>query len=150
MSRPWKPNVTVAAVVERDGRFLLVEEETDDGLRFNQPAGHLDEGESLVAACAREALEETAHHFRPTALVGIYQWPRPAGDITYLRFAFTGEITGFDPERKLDTGIVGARWLTLDEVRTSRERHRSPLILQCIEDYLAGKRYPLELITHYP
>lgn len=150
MSRPWKPNVTVAAVVERDGRFLLVEEETDDGLRFNQPAGHLDEGESLVAACAREALEETAHHFRPTALVGIYQWPRPAGDITYLRFAFTGEITGFDPERKLDTGIVGARWLTLDEVRASRERHRSPLILQCIEDYLAGKRYPLELITHYP
>ncbi|HJW01938.1 MAG TPA: NUDIX hydrolase [Azospira sp.] len=150
MSRPWKPNVTVAAVVERDGRFLLVEEETDDGLRFNQPAGHLEEGESLVAACAREALEETAHHFRPTALVGIYQWPRPAGDITYLRFAFAGEVIGFDPERKLDTGIVGARWLTLDEVRATRERHRSPLILQCIEDYLAGKRYPLELITHYP
>lgn len=150
MSHIWKPHVTVAAVVERDGRFLLVEEETDDGLRFNQPAGHLDEGESLVAACTRETLEETAHHFQPTALVGIYQWPRPAGDITYLRFAFAGEITGFDPDRKLDTGIIGARWLTLEEVRATRERHRSPLILQCIEDYLAGKRYPLALITHYP
>ena len=96
--RIWKPNVTVAAVVERDGRFLVVEEETDDGLRFNQPAGHLDEGESLVQAAAREALEETAHQFRPEFLVGIYQWPRPAGDITYLRFAFGGAITGFAPD----------------------------------------------------
>ena len=91
MNRIWKPNVTVAALIEREGRFLLVEEETEDGLRFNQPAGHLDEGESLLAACAREALEETAWHFRPTALVGIYQWTRPQGDITYLRFAFSGE-----------------------------------------------------------
>ncbi len=149
MAPVWKPNVTVAAVVEREGRFLLVEEETDDGLRFNQPAGHLDEGESLVAACVRECLEETAYHFRPTALVGVYQWPRPAGDITYLRFAFAGEITGFEEGRALDTGIIGARWLTLEEVRATAERHRSPLILRCIEDYAAGKRYPLELITHY-
>lgn len=149
MAPVWKPNVTVAAVVERDGRFLLVEEETDDGLRFNQPAGHLDEGESLVHACARECLEETAYRFRPTALVGIYQWPRPAGDITYLRFAFTGEIEGFEEDRALDTGIIGARWLTLEEVRATAERHRSPLILRCIEDYVAGKRHPLDLITHY-
>ncbi|WP_374264464.1 NUDIX hydrolase [Zoogloea sp.] len=147
--RIWKPNVTVAAVVERDGRFLLVEEETEDGLRFNQPAGHLDRGESLVAAVAREALEETAHHFRPESLVGIYQWPRPAGDITYLRFAFAGTVTGFEPERPLDTPIVRAVWLSLDELRASRERHRSPLILQCCEDYVAGRRYPLELIRHY-
>lgn len=147
--RIWKPNVTVAAVVERDGRFLVVEEETEDGLRFNQPAGHLDRGESLVNAAAREALEETAHVFRPEFLVGIYQWPRPAGDITYLRFAFGGSITGFDPERKLDTGIVRAVWLTLDELRATRERHRSPLILQCCEDYMAGRRYPLDLIRHY-
>ena len=147
--RIWKPNVTVAAVVERDGRFLVVEEETEDGLRFNQPAGHLDRGESLVNAVAREALEETAHGFQPEFLVGIYQWPRPAGDITYLRFAFGGSITGFDPERKLDTGIVRAVWLTLDELRATRERHRSPLILQCCEDYVAGRRYPLELIRHY-
>ncbi len=147
--RIWKPNVTVAAVVERDGRFLVVEEETDDGLRFNQPAGHLDRGESLVNAAAREALEETAHVFRPEFLVGIYQWPRPAGDITYLRFAFGGSVTGFDPERKLDTGIVRAVWLTLEELRETRERHRSPLILQCCEDYMAGRRYPLDLIRHY-
>ena len=147
--RIWKPNVTVAAVVERDGRFLMVEEETDDGLRVNQPAGHLDQGESLVEAAAREALEETAHHFSPEFLVGIYQWPRPAGDITYLRFAFGGTITGFDPQRRLDSGIVRAVWMSLDELRASRERHRSPLILQCCEDYLAGRRFPLELIRHY-
>ena len=144
--RIWKPNVTVAAVVERDGRFLVVEEETEDGLRFNQPAGHLDRGESLVNAVAREALEETAHGFQPEFLVGIYQWPRPAGDITYLRFAFGGSITGFDPERKLDTGIVRAVWLTLDELRATRERHRSPLLLRCIEDHVAGHRLPLDLV----
>jgi len=147
--RIWKPNVTVAAVVERDGCFLVVEEETDDGLRFNQPAGHLDEGESLVQAAAREALEETAHRFRPEFLVGIYQWPRPAGDITYLRFAFGGAITGFDPDRPLDSGIVRAVWMSLDELRATRERHRSPLILQCCEDYMAGRRFPLDLIRHY-
>ena len=145
----WKPNVTVAAVVEQDGRFLVVEEETDDGLRFNQPAGHLETGESLVAAAAREALEETAHRFRPEFLVGIYQWPKPDSDVTYLRFAFGGSITGFDAGRKLDSGIVRAVWMTLDELRATRERHRSPLILQCCEDYLAGRRYPLDLVRHY-
>lgn len=147
--RNWKPNVTVAAVVERDGRFLMVEEETDDGVRFNQPAGHLDQGESLVQAAAREALEETAHRFRPDFLVGIYQWPRPVGDITYLRFAFGGELVGFDPERELDSGILRAVWMSLDELRATRERHRSPLILQCCEDYMAGRRFSLDLIRHY-
>lgn len=141
--------MTVAAVVERDGRFLMVEEETDDGVRFNQPAGHLDQGESLVQAAAREALEETAHRFRPDFLVGIYQWPRPVGDITYLRFAFGGELVGFDPERELDSGILRAVWMSLDELRATRERHRSPLILQCCEDYMAGRRFPLDLIRHY-
>lgn len=147
--RIWKPNVTVAAVVERGGRFLVVEEETEDGLRFNQPAGHLDQGESLLQAVSREALEETAHHFTPEFLVGIYQWPRPDSDITYLRFAFGGSVTGFEAERRLDTGIVRAVWMSLEELRASRERHRSPLILQCCEDYLAGRRYPLDLIRHY-
>jgi 8-oxo-dGTP pyrophosphatase MutT (NUDIX family) len=181
--RAWKPNVTVAALIERDGRFLLVEEETDDGLRFNQPAGHLDQGESLVNACAREALEETAWSFRPTALVGVYQWPRPrlvagpsqagaagtierseqlsplsigrgvggrqSGDVTYLRFAFCGELGQHHSERKLDAGIVRAVWMTPEEIRASADRHRSPLIWQCVSDYLAGRRYPLELITHY-
>ncbi len=147
--RAWKPNVTVAALIERDGRFLLVEEETDDGLRFNQPAGHLDQGESLVDACAREALEETAWSFRPTALIGVYQWPRPQGDITYLRFAFCGELGQHHPGRKLDDGIVRAVWMTPEEIRASSNRHRSPLIWQCVTDHLAGRRYPLELITHY-
>lgn len=147
--RVWKPNVTVAAVVERDGRFLVVEEETETGLRFNQPAGHLDHGESLQQAVVREALEETAHYFRPEFLVGIYQWPKPDSDITYLRFTFGGSVTGFDPELRLDSGIVRAVWLTLEELRETRERHRSPLILQCCEDYLAGRRYPLDLVRHY-
>jgi 8-oxo-dGTP pyrophosphatase MutT (NUDIX family) len=145
----WKPNVTVAAVIERDGRFLLVEEETADGLRFNQPAGHLDEGESLLEAVARETFEETAHRFVPRFLVGIYQWRRPAGDVTYLRFAFGGEVTGHDPGQALDEGILRALWLAPDELARRRERHRSPLVAQCIADYLAGRRYPLELITHY-
>jgi 8-oxo-dGTP pyrophosphatase MutT (NUDIX family) len=149
MNRVWKPNVTVAALIEREGRFLLVEEETEDGIRFNQPAGHLDQDESLVAACAREALEETAWHFRPTALVGVYQWPRPGGDITYLRFAFAGELGEHEEERVLDEGILRAVWMTPDEIRATVERHRSPLIGQCVSDYLAGRRFPLDLVRHY-
>ncbi len=146
--RPWKPNVTVAAVIERDGRFLLVEEETPEGPCFNQPAGHLEEGESLLQATVREVLEETAHHFEPEYLVGIYQWTRPQGDITYLRFAYGGRLRGEDPGRPLDEGIVRAVWLTLDEVRACADRHRSPLILQCIEDWIAGQRHPLALVHH--
>ncbi len=147
--REWKPNVTVAAVIERDGRFLLVEEHTPEGLRFNQPAGHLEPGESLLEAAAREALEETAQRFVPEYLVGIYQWTRPQGDITYLRFAYGGRIEGDEPGRKLDDGIVRAVWMTIDEVRATAGRHRSPLILLCIEDWLAGQRHPLSLVRHY-
>lgn len=146
----WKPNVTVAAVIERDGRFLLVEEETSGGIRFNQPAGHLDERESLVDAVVRETLEETAHRFVPRYLVGIYQWRRPAGDVTYLRFAFAGEVTDHDPQQALDAGIVRALWLSPAELASQRERHRSPLVARCVADYLAGAHFPLELITHYP
>lgn len=149
IDREWKPNVTVAAVIERDGRFLLVEEETPAGLRFNQPAGHLEAGESLVQASVREALEETAHRFVPEYLVGIYQWTRPQGDITYLRFAFGGRVEGEEAGRTLDDGIVRALWMTADEVRATRDRHRSPLILQCIEDWAAGRRFPLSLLRHY-
>lgn len=146
----WKPHVTVAAVVYRDGKFLLVEEETEAGLAFNQPAGHLEEDEPLVDAVVREALEETAYHFKPTHLVGIYHWKHPTKeDTTYLRFAFGGELRGFDADRKLDEGIVAARWLTLDEVRATQDRHRSPLILRCCEDLLAGKCYPLDMLVHY-
>jgi len=147
----WKPNVTVAAVIERDGRFLLVEEQTPDGLRLNTPAGHLDPGESPAEGCARETLEETAHHFMPTALIGIYMArSRPLAedgeDITYMRFAFMGTLGGFEEGRPLDEGIVRTVWMTADEIRASVARHRSPLLLQCVEDHLAGKRYPLDLI----
>lgn len=145
----WKPHVTVAALIQRDGKFLLVEEETDAGLAFNQPAGHLEEGESLIDAVAREALEETAYRFKPTHLVGIYNWKHPSKDITYLRFAFAGELHGYEAGRPLDDGIVAARWLTLDEVKATQARHRSPLILRCIEDLIAGQRYPLDLLVHY-
>lgn len=147
MAKRWKPNVTVAAVIERQGRYLLVEEETPDGLRLNTPAGHLDPGESPADGCVRETLEETAHHFTPTALVGIYlARSRQPEDITYLRFAFTGTLGAFDPARPLDHGIVRTLWMTVDEIRASTARHRSPLLLQGVEDHLAGKRYPLELV----
>ncbi len=154
MDTLWKPSVTVAAVIERDGRFLLVEEETPEGLRLNNPAGHLDPAESPAEGVARETLEETTHRFRPTALVGIYlsRFQRPARqgraaeDVTYLRFAFCGELGDVVPGRTLDTGIVRTLWMTPDEVRASSERHRSPLVLRCIEDHLAGQRFPLALI----
>jgi ADP-ribose pyrophosphatase YjhB (NUDIX family) len=145
----WKPHVTVASVIEQEGKFLLVEENNSDGLVFNQPAGHLESGESLVQAVIRETLEETAYHFRPEWLLGVYRWQHPRKDITYLRFAFAGSVTGHEAARELDTGIVRAAWMTLGEIRELSERHRSPLILNCIEDYLAGKRYPLDILTHY-
>ena len=148
MTFRWKPNVTVAAVIEREGRFLLVEEETADGLRFNQPAGHLEAGESLLAAASREVLEETAYPFVPEYLVGIYQWVRPRGDLAYLRFAFGGRVGEAEAGRRLDEGILRAVWMTLDEIRATRARHRSQMILQCVEDYLAGRRYGLELLRH--
>ena len=160
MHTRWKPSVTVAAVIEQAGRFLLVEEHTPEGLRLNNPAGHLDPGESPIAACARETLEETAYQFTPQALVGVYlarfQRPLPSQaapameDITYLRFAFCGDLGAWDAQRKLDTGIVRTLWLSADEIRTSAERLRSPLVLQCMEDYLAGQRFGLELIHTHP
>jgi ADP-ribose pyrophosphatase YjhB (NUDIX family) len=145
----WKPNVTVAAVIEQDGKFLLVEEHTSQGLLFNQPAGHLEANESLLAAVARETLEESAYEFEPQNLIGIYRWHAPGSDTTYLRFAFTGRILAHHPEHALDDGIVRAVWMAPEEIRATTARHRSPLILRCVEDYLAGKRYPLEIITHY-
>ena len=158
MPNRWKPNVTVAAVIERDGRFLLVEEQTSQGLRLNNPAGHLDPGESLVQACARETLEETAFQFEPEALVGIYltgptQGPAPGAaqqgksGITFLRFAFRGMLGDCDASLPLDHGIVRTIWMSLPELRASRDRHRSPVVLQCVEDYLAGACYPLQMLT---
>jgi ADP-ribose pyrophosphatase YjhB (NUDIX family) len=154
MNTRWKPSVTVAAIIERDGRFLLVEEHTPEGLRLNNPAGHLDPCESPEQGCAREAIEETAHSFRPMALVGVYlsRFQRPASgeDITYLRFAYCGELGPHDARRALDHGIVRTVWMTPEEVRGSTDRHRSPLVLRCIEDYLAGVRHPLSLVSTDP
>ena len=159
MIKRWKPSVTVAAVIEKkiDGvsRFLLVEEETRDGLKLNNPAGHLDPGESPFEGCVRETLEETAFHFTPTAIVGVYlsRFERAiAGqdeseDITYLRFAFCGELGEHVAGQALDEGIVRTVWLTAAEIRASTHMHRSPLLLTCLEDYLAGKRFPLDLVT---
>ena len=145
----WKPNVTVAAIIEQDGKFLLVEEHTSQGILFNQPAGHLEADESLLAAVAREVLEESAYEFEPQHLIGIYRWHAPQADTTYLRFAFTGRITAHHPQRVLDEGIIRAIWMTPEEIRTSQIYHRSPLVLRCVEDYLSDKRYPLELLVHY-
>lgn len=154
MNMRWKPSVTVAAIIERDGRFLLVEEHTAEGLKLNNPAGHLDPGESPAQGCAREALEETTHLFTPTALVGVYlsrlQRLQPGStdleDITYLRFAFCGQLGPAQSHLALDEGIVRTVWLSPDEIRASTERHRSPLVLRCMEDYLRGQRYPMELL----
>lgn len=150
----WKPSVTVAAVIERGGRFLLVEEIAEGRQVYNQPAGHWERGETLVEACTREALEETAHAFVPRELTGIYRWEyrKPgvaagAGN-SFLRFAFCGDVGELDPKRRLDKEILRAVWLTLEEIRELQPRHRSPLVMRCIEDYLAGRRYPLDLLTH--
>ena len=150
MVERWKPSVTVAAVIERDGRFLLVEEETADGVRLNNPAGHLDPGEGPLQGVVREALEETACVFTPTHLVGVYmsrfQRASTGEDITYLRFAYAGTVGEPLPGHRLDTGILRTVWLTPDEIRASQARHRSPLLLRCLEDHLAGQRLPLELV----
>ena len=150
MPNRWKPNVTVAAIIERDNRFLLVEEETADGLRLQLPSGHLDPAESPQQACVREVLEETAFDFEPSAVVGIYLnrfvRTRAAADITYLRLVFCGQIGQHHAGRTLDDGIVGTHWLSLAELKANSARLRSPIVLQSIDDYLAGRRYPLDLI----
>ncbi len=147
----WKPNVTVAAVIEQNGKYLLVEEEPEagSGLFLNQPAGHLDPGESIFQGAIRETLEETAYTFVPEFLLGIYQWHSRRVDTTYLRFAFGGRVTQHDPARILDDGIVRADWFDLDEINQQIHKHRSPLVMQCIRDHIAGKWYPLELLSHY-
>ena len=151
----WSPSTTVAAIIEQGGRYLLIEEHTPEGLRLNNPAGHLDPGESPQEGVVREALEETMRAFTPTALVGIYlsrfQRPakpgKPAEDVTYVRYAYAGTVGEELPCRALDTGIVRTLWLTLDEVRASAARHRSPLVQRCIEDHAAGRRHALQTVS---
>lgn len=148
MSAPELPHVTVAAIVERDGRFLLVEEQTPLGLRLNNPAGHLEPGEDLLQAVMRETLEETAWSFRPTALLGVYQSHglRRDRELHYVRFAFCGDLLEHDASRRLDEGIVRTVWMSLDELRASSGRLRSPSVLQCAQDHAAGVRWPLQLL----
>ena len=158
MGQRWKPSVTVAAIVARRvgdiSEFLLVEEHTPEGLKLNNPAGHLDPEESPEQGVVREVFEETACAFAPDRLVGIYlsrfQRPATGEDVTYLRFAFGGTVGEPDPSRALDDGIVRTLWMTLPELRASRARHRSPLVLGCIEDFVAGRRCPLDTITTDP
>jgi 8-oxo-dGTP pyrophosphatase MutT (NUDIX family) len=144
----WMPHATVAAIVEDQGKFLLVEEETDRGNRYNQPAGHLEDNESLLAAVVRETMEETAYTFHPEALLGIYHWKHEHNDSTYLRFAYIGRVSHHQPTQALDEGIVRSVWMTVEEMREQAMLMRSPQVLKCVEDYLAGERYPLEVITH--
>lgn len=146
MTELWKPNTVVATIVERDGRFLLVEEEADGRAVFNQPAGHLDDGETLLDAAKRETLEESGWHVEPTDLVGIYLVAPPGKDITYLRFCFRARAVSHDATRKLDKEIIRAVWLTREELIAEQARHRSPLVLRCIDDAIAGHSFPLSLI----
>jgi 8-oxo-dGTP pyrophosphatase MutT (NUDIX family) len=158
MSERWKPSVTVAAIIERhigDRReFLLVEEHTPEGLKLNNPAGHLDPEESPEQGVIREVLEETACIFTPDRVVGIYlsrfQRPATGDDVTFVRVAFGGTVGAPDPNRRLDDGIVRTLWMTLPELLASRARHRSPHVLGCIEDFVAGRRHPLNVITTDP
>ena len=146
----WKPRATVAIICERNGQFLIVEEKVHGKIRFNQPAGHLEDHESLVDAAVRECQEETAWTFQPHALVGLYRWRNNKKNDTYLRATFCGKCTDFDNEQALDEGIIAAHWMTLDDIRARAADLRSPLVLRSLEDYLAGKRYPLELIVDVP
>ena len=145
----WKPNVTVAAIVECDQKFLLVEENADNHIVFNQPAGHLEKDESLIDAVKREVLEETAWEFIPRAIVGFYMYPDQHSDITYLRLCFSGTCENHHPEQALDDGIIQAVWLNKEEIKENEDKMRSPMVTQCIDDYLSGKKYPLDLINSY-
>ena len=150
----WKPSVTVAAVIEKDGRYLMIEEMTRDGLRINNPAGGLEPGESPIEGAMREALEETACHFTPQALLGVYLARNPDSErgpgVTYIRFAFCGTASDPVPGQALDSPVVRTLWMTAGEVAAARDRLRGPLVLQCIEDHRAGRRLPLEAVYTHP
>ena len=148
--RFWQPDVTVATVVVREGKLLMVEERAQGQLVFNQPAGHLEPDESLQEAALRETREETGWDVRLTAFIGAYQWKAPdSGNGPgrhYLRFAFAAEPVAHDATRTLDEGIVQALWLSPDELQREQARHRSPLVWQVVQDYLAGRRFPLSML----
>ncbi|MCW8855162.1 MAG: NUDIX hydrolase [Gammaproteobacteria bacterium] len=142
----WKPHATVAAIIERDNQFLMVEEECEGRIVFNQPAGHLDPGESFIDAVIRETWEETAWRLHPEAITGLYRWQQPETKRTYTRIAFCGQCDDHRAEQTLDEGIIRAVWMTRDELIEKSPQLRSPMVIRCIDDYLAGHRYPLELL----
>ncbi|MGB5260657.1 MAG: NUDIX hydrolase [Gammaproteobacteria bacterium] len=147
MSLIWTPHITVAAVIEQDGHFLLVRERSAGRLVYNQPAGHLEDNESLLEAVVRENLEETAWCFEPEAVIGIYRWRHPHTQETFLRVSFAGRATAHLPERPLDPDIEGVCWMDIDEIRARQSELRSPLVLRSIDDYLEGRVYPLSLLA---
>ena len=147
LAEPWNPEVTVAAIVERDGRFLMVEELISGRLVLNQPAGHLEDGESLVAAAIRETREETAWRFHPEALVGVYLWRNPDNGRGFLRFAFCGRVDQHDAAQPLDKGIQRALWLSRNQLLAQAGRLRSPLVMRCLDDYTLGRRQPLDTVA---
>lgn len=142
----WKPHVTVAAIVENNGKFLMIEENVEGEVVYNQPAGHLDPNENLIDAVIRETREETAWLFKPEALLGVYLWKQPGKDRTFLRFAFCGLCSDFCEDQALDDGILRALWMSRDELLQSKKL-RSPMVIKNIDDYLAGKRYPLDVLS---
>ncbi|PLY12273.1 MAG: NUDIX hydrolase [Sedimenticola sp.] len=144
----WYPHATVAAIIEQDNRFLMVKEKPSDGeIVYNQPAGHLDEGEGLIQAVIRETREETAWRFTPEGLVGVYRWQVPPNGATYLRFCFHGRVDDHQPELDLDTEIIEAVWMSLDELEAMQDQLRSPMVLRCIRDFRAGQQAPLHILT---
>ena len=148
MQTIWKPHVVTATVIAREGRYLVVEEDIEGKRVINQPAGHLDPGESLLEACVREVMEETAHRFVPEALVGVYRYLYTPQDITFLRFTFSGRSAGAEAGRSLDSEIVRTHWLTREEIAARAAQHRTPLVMQCIEDHLAGRHFPLAVLSN--
>ena len=146
MNKAWQPHVVVAAIVERDGRYLMVEEFINGELRLNQPAGHWEAGETLLEAVTRETLEEAAWDIEPRAFLGAYIWQPNSLPYPFVRFAFVADAVRHHPDRQLDEGIVRALWLTREELLSRAVEWRSPSVIQCIDDYEAGRRFPLDMI----
>ena len=144
----WKPHATVAAIIEQDNRFLIIEEEVSGDIQYNQPAGHVEDGESFIDAVVRETLEEAARDFTPDYVTGVYLWKHPGNQESFIRVAFCGQITAHYPEQALDDGIITTHWMSRDEVAAMGDKLRSPMVLHCIDDYIAGKQYPLDLLNH--
>jgi 8-oxo-dGTP pyrophosphatase MutT (NUDIX family) len=144
----WRPDLAAAAIIERDGRFLIVEERIRGTLLFNQPAGHVEDGEAIIDAAVRETLEETAWHLVPRALLGVYLWRNPDNGHSILRVAITGDVTVHEPGRALDEPVIAAHWMRRDELLAQPAKLRSPLVIRCIDDYIAGQRHELSALNY--